>query len=54
MAAALTHTAGTLTILATNNTMHAPSRELFVLRKAGNGWRITEYMFNRPAGPAIA
>jgi uncharacterized protein (TIGR02246 family) len=52
MAAALTHTAGALTILATNNTIHAPSRELFVLRKSGDGWRITEYMFNRPGGQA--
>lgn len=52
MAAALTHTTGTLTVLASNTTMDLPSRELFVLRKFGNGWRITEYMFNRPGGAA--
>lgn len=52
MAAALTHTTGTRTDLTTNSTMTGLSRELFVLRKSGTGWRITDYMFNRTASPA--
>jgi uncharacterized protein (TIGR02246 family) len=52
MAAVLTHTTGTRTMLATNSTMTGISRELFILRKTGTGWRITDYMFNRPGGQA--
>ena len=46
--AALTHTSGTVTILANGNTIPVKSRELFVLRKSADGWLITDYMFNRP------
>lgn len=43
------HTTETITILADNNVLSVVSRELFVLRKSADGWRITDYMFNRPA-----
>ena len=48
LAAVQTHTTGTLTILETNTTIQGVSRELWVLRKADSGWRIVDYMFNRP------
>jgi conserved hypothetical protein len=51
MASARTHTTGTITMLADNNVVSVVSRELFVLRKSAEGWRITDYMFNRPANP---
>lgn len=51
MATARAHTTGTITFLADNNVIEAVSRELFVLRKSAEGWRITDYMFNRPASP---
>ncbi|MEX2546980.1 MAG: nuclear transport factor 2 family protein [Chloroflexota bacterium] len=49
IATARTHTTGTLTFLAASNTVTIDSRELFVLRKTDGDWRITDYMFNRPA-----
>lgn len=50
-AVALTRTTGTFTLLDGDRTIAAVSRELFVLRKSGGEWRITEYMFNRVASP---
>lgn len=50
-AVALTHTTDKITMLANNNVMQVAFRELFVLRKGGDGWRITDYMFNRPPNP---
>jgi ketosteroid isomerase-like protein len=52
MAVAQTHTTGTITILAANDTIQLVSRELFVLRRTGADWPITDDMFNRPAGAA--
>jgi uncharacterized protein (TIGR02246 family) len=46
MAAAQTHTTGTITFLDENNATQVVSRELFVLRKSGSDWLITDYMFN--------
>lgn len=48
VAVARTHTTGTLTFLAANNTITMGSRELFVLRRTGTDWQINDYMFNRP------
>lgn len=50
-AIARTHSTGTITILANDHVDSPVSRELFVLRKSADGWRITDYMFNR-TGPA--
>ncbi len=50
VAVARTHTTGTLTFRAVNDTITTGSRELFVLRRSGADWLITEYMSNRP-GP---
>lgn len=47
VAVAETHTTGTITV--GGNTIPLVSRELFILRRSGNGWEITDYMFNRPA-----
>lgn len=47
LATAQTHTTGTQTRLETNTTISGLSRELWVLRKTGSGWRIVDYMFNR-------
>jgi uncharacterized protein (TIGR02246 family) len=43
------HTTGTITSLADRKTTAHVSRELFTLRKGPDGWRITDYMFNRTA-----
>jgi uncharacterized protein (TIGR02246 family) len=51
VAAARTHTTGTITILAGDNVLQVVSRELFVLRKSAEGWRIADYMFNRARNP---
>jgi len=48
LATAQTHTTGTLTMLEPDTTIELVSRELFVLRKTGSGWRIADYMFNHP------
>ena len=47
LASVQTHTMGTLTMLETNTTIQGLSRELWVLRRDGSGWRIVDYMFNR-------
>jgi len=49
LAAVQTQTTGTVKLLASGSTISAVSRELFVLRRSGDGWRITDYMFNRTA-----
>lgn len=47
MAIVRAHATGTITMLSTNNTNTAPQhRELFVLRQADAGWKITDYIFN--------
>ena len=48
VAVALADSTGTLTIRAANSTITVGSRELFVLRRTGTDWQITDYMFNRP------
>lgn len=51
LAVARTHTTDTIKILASNSVVSAGYRELFNLRKTANGWRITDYIFNRPGNP---
>ena len=46
LAAVLTHSEGTLTMLDAGTTIENAHRELFVLRNPGDGWRISQYMFN--------
>lgn len=48
LAAAHTHSAGAITRLGSGATSDVAARELFVLRRAGDEWRITHYMFNSP------
>jgi len=43
------HTTGTLTMRATDTRIEAVSRELFVLQRVGDRWRIRSYMFNAAA-----
>ena len=47
LATVQTHTTGMLTMLDTNTTIQAVSRELWVLRRTDDEWRIVDYMFNR-------
>lgn len=55
MATVQAHATGTVTTLDTGSTVTAPPhRELFVLRKSAQGWRITDYMFNRAGSPGTA
>lgn len=42
------HSTDTVTMLASNSVTLIEFRELFILRRAGNGWQITDYIFNRP------
>ena len=42
------HSTDTVTMLASNSKTLIEFRELFILRRAGNGWQITDYIFNRP------
>jgi uncharacterized protein (TIGR02246 family) len=49
-AAVRTHSAGTLTMLATGTVIENAHRELFVLRDRGDGWRIADYMYNTVEG----
>jgi uncharacterized protein (TIGR02246 family) len=53
LAVAQTHSTGTLTVLESGTTLELSYRELFVLRRLSDGWRITDYMFNSaaPASP---
>ena len=49
LAAAQTHSADTVTQLESGTTINASYREVFVLRRSSDGWRIADYMFNSPA-----
>jgi uncharacterized protein (TIGR02246 family) len=42
---------GTVTVIATNDTVAEESRELFVFSRADGAWRIARYMFNKPGPP---
>jgi uncharacterized protein (TIGR02246 family) len=46
MAVVVTRSTGTLTILSSAATTATAFRELFVLRRAGDRWRISHYIFN--------
>jgi ketosteroid isomerase-like protein len=46
LAVVQTHSAGTLAMPGAGTTIENSDRELFVLRNAGDGWRITHDMFN--------
>ncbi len=43
---------GKVTVLAKGVTLHAEHRELFVLKKTDDGWKIARYMFNKMSPPA--
>ena len=47
LAYARTNSKGTTKIHATGETVPEENRELFVLKKVGNDWRIYNYMFNK-------
>jgi len=47
MASVQAHSKGNSTIISTGKTIPAsPYRQLFVLKKTGNKWKITDYMYN--------
>ncbi len=46
---ALTRSNGTQTVLATGESTAESNRELFVFRHTGANWKISRYMFNKPA-----
>src|SRR5437870_10080977 len=52
VAYATTGSNGTVTALATDDTVAEASRELFVFTRADGAWRIARYMFNKSAAPA--
>ena len=43
---------GQVTILAEGITLPEENRELFVLKKTGDDWKIARYMFNKMSSPA--
>jgi uncharacterized protein (TIGR02246 family) len=47
LAFAVTSSEGQQTVLATGTTGPEANRELFVLRRQGDSWKITRYMFNK-------
>lgn len=47
LAYAVTSSRGQVTVLATNTTGPEANRELFVLRREGDHWKIARYMFNK-------
>ncbi len=49
---ARTLSSGEVTILAEGVTLPEENRELFVLKKTGNDWKIARYMFNKMGSPA--
>jgi uncharacterized protein (TIGR02246 family) len=51
LAFARTRSVGTVTVLGTDTGTAAPeeNRELFVLRRMGEGWKIARYLFNKPS-----
>jgi uncharacterized protein (TIGR02246 family) len=44
-----THSEGTSTVVATGATGPEMNRELFVLARGANGWKIARYIFNKPS-----
>lgn len=52
LAVVRTHSSGTITQLESGTATDVSPRELFVLRRSGDGWLIVEYIFN--SGPADA
>lgn len=46
---ALTRSNGTQTVLATGDQTAESNREIFVFRHTEAGWKISRYMFNKPA-----
>lgn len=50
---AMTRSAGQVTVLADGTRTPEENRELFVLNRTGDGWRIARYMFNKTT-PAAA
>ena len=46
---AVTSSQGTQTVLTSDTTGPEANRELFVLRRNGNEWKIARYMFNKSA-----
>lgn len=44
---AVTSSEGRQTIVATGSTEHEANRELFVLKRQSEGWKISRYMFNK-------
>ena len=53
LAYATTGSKGTITVLATNDSVVEENREVFVFTRAGGAWRIARYMFNKPASPTV-
>ena len=49
---ALTLSRGEVTVLAEGITLPEENRELFVLKKTGEDWKIARYMFNKMSPPA--
>lgn len=47
------HSTDTVTMIASNSVSQIEFRELFILRRAGNGWQITDYIFNRPVAVPV-
>ena len=43
---------GEVTVLAEGVTLPEENRELFVLKKTGDDWKIARYMFNKMSPPA--
>jgi hypothetical protein len=46
LAVVQTHSAGTLTLLDSATTSNTAHREPYVLGDRGEGWRISQYMYN--------
>jgi uncharacterized protein (TIGR02246 family) len=47
VAYALTHSAGTSTLVATGASGPETNREMFVFAKSADGWKVARYMFNK-------
>jgi len=47
LAFARTRSVGTVKVLATGTAAPEENRELFVLRRTGEGWKIARYLFNK-------
>jgi NADPH2:quinone reductase len=53
LAYATTGSKGTVTVLATNDTVAEESRELFVFARVDGSWRIARYLFNKAAARTV-